>query len=78
MRDIACELSFPVDRDCLRLVAGIINDFDFPRFHNKKLQIAIADRDERFTFAVMLRHYGGAIRHLSNLCLIEDREGNRM
>src|ERR1700730_531847 len=76
VRDTPCELALIVNCDRLWLVAGIIDDFAFPRFQNKKLQIAIADRDERFTIPVTLRHYGGAIRHLSNLGLIEDWKGN--
>ena len=78
MRDIAGELPFPVDHDGLRLVARIIEDFNFTRFHDEELHGAVANRDENFTIPEVLRSNRGAIRQLGNLFLIEDRKSDGM
>ena len=53
MRDIACELALPVDRERLRRVAGIVEDFDFARLDNEELEQTIADVNEGFAIAIL-------------------------
>jgi len=52
MRDFACKLSLPVNRDRLRLIAGIVEDLNFPGLDDEKPGHAIADCNQRFTIVV--------------------------
>ena len=78
MRDFARKLALPVNRDRLRLIAGIVEDLNFPRLDDEKLERAIANCNQRFAIAVTFRRKRSAIRRLGDLRLIENRIGNGM
>src|SRR5206468_1926441 len=42
VRDLAGELALAMDRDPLRLIAGIIDDFDLARLHDEELHVVLA------------------------------------
>ena len=60
MRHVTGELAFAVDRDGLRLVAGIIDDFHLAGLDDEEFEVAVADREQRLSVAVRLRRDAAA------------------
>ena len=46
MRDVAGELSGPVDRDGFRRLPGFVDDLDLARLDDEELEVAVADLEE--------------------------------
>ena len=46
---LAGELSGPVNRDGLRRVAGFVNDLDLTGLDDEKLEVSLADFEERLS-----------------------------
>jgi hypothetical protein len=76
MRNIAGEPAGAVDRDGLRDVAGVINDFDLTRLDDMELEVSVADREECFSIPIGFRRDLETLAQFGDLGLIERREGN--
>src|SRR5437667_462587 len=55
MRHVTGELAFAVDRDGLRLIAGMIHDLHLAGLDDEEFEVAVADREQRLPVAVRLR-----------------------
>src|SRR5207249_9457757 len=78
MRHVAGELALAVDRDGLRVVAGIIDDFHLAGLDDEEFEVAVADREQRLPVAVRLRRDTAATAQIVDERLIEGREGDGM
>src|SRR2546428_12861378 len=78
MRHVTGELAFEVDRDGLRLIAGMIHDLHLAGLDDEEFEVAVADREQRLPVAVRLRRDTAATAQIVDECLIEGREGNGM
>src|SRR5262245_3285239 len=76
MGDVTGELALPMDRDRLRLLAGVIEDLDFTGLDYKELEIPVADRDEDLPVPKRPRHGARARLELPNLRVREGGEGD--
>src|SRR5436309_3024569 len=70
--------AFVVDRDGLRLVAGIIDDFHLAGLDDEEFEVAVADREQRLPVAVGLRRDTAAAAQVVDERLLEGREGDGM
>ena len=78
MRDVAGELSLAMDRDRLRLVAGVVHDLDLARLHDEEVHVAVANRKQLLPVPKQLRLGMGARRQVTDLRLIQSRECHRL
>ena len=78
VRDVAGELALPMDRDCLRFVAGVIDDLDLARLDDEEVEVAVADRKERLPVPIQLKRGAGATGQFGDLGLVERRKGDRL
>src|SRR2546430_9541692 len=78
MRHVTGELAFEVDRDGLRLVAGMIHDLHLAGLDDEEFEVAVADREQRLPVAVGLRRDTAAAAQVIDEWLIQGREGDRM
>ena len=79
---VRCETSpvncaLAVDRDRLRLVAGVVDDLDLAGLDDEELEVAVADREQRLPVPVQPGRGIGATSQLLDLGLIEGRECDR-
>src|ERR1700716_1342941 len=77
MRNVACELARAMDRDRLRLVAGLIYDLHLARLHNEEAHVLVAYRKKLLPVPEQLRLGIGAACQLSDLILIKGWECDR-
>jgi hypothetical protein len=74
LRHVPGELSGPVNRDGLRRVAGFVNDLDLPGLDDEKLEVSLADLEERLSVRVLLQKRPCAAPQLFDLRLVERGE----
>src|SRR6476659_8619594 len=74
LRRLAGELSGPVNRDGFRRVAGFVNDLDLTGLDDEKLEVSLADLEERLSVRVLLQKRPCAAPQFFDLCLVERGE----
>jgi hypothetical protein len=67
-----------MDRDRLRLLAGVIDDLDLTRLDDMEFEVAVADRKQRLPVPIPLGCRAGTATaaELGDLGLVECRKGN--
>src|SRR5438105_12567515 len=78
MRHVTGELALAVDRDGLRLIAGMIHDLDLAGFDDEEFEVAVTDREQRLPVAVGLRRDTAAAAQIVDERLLERRERYRL
>src|SRR5205085_2063834 len=74
VRDISRKLPLAMDGDPLRLVAREIDDLDFTRLDDEKLEVTVADGKERLPVLIESGHSSRAGAQSSDLGVVERRE----
>ena len=78
MGDVAGELARAVDYELFWLVARTVDDFDFTRFDDEELHVAVADNEKRLPILKRLSYGGCAAAQSRHLGLVKRRKSNRL